>query len=80
MSCDTCKQDLGTAHFIEGAVPDHVTVEHWTLTKTHSTAKELIRLAGDLVGDVAVLQALANMRRAEDVEKQFIDKLKRLAQ
>lgn len=80
LGCETCKESLGIALFIRGAVPRHSAREHWTIAKTHSAAKEILAGLEDLVGAPAIAQALGNMGLADTSKAALKAKFKMLGQ
>lgn len=80
LGCKTCREGLGTALFIRGAVPKHKASEHWTIVKAHAAAKGILAALEDLVGASAIAQALGNMGLADASKEALRAKFKALAQ
>lgn len=66
--CKECDEQLGTAHFIPGAVPEHNSHDHWRIVAEHSAARDILQAVVDLVGVEAVVRCVARMGRADSTK------------
>ena len=71
MSCEHCREGLGTNYFIHGAVPAHDTADHWRIVTAHGAAKDILRGLVELVGAEAVVRHVAQVGHGDDTTRRL---------